>query len=188
MIQLHAPAPPQYLVGDLLASGEETMSRPDYVTASAVTTVSGNMRLAYFTARKSETTTQVRVNTGTTAAAATPTLCRLGLFSIAANGDGSLVAAIANDTTLFAATSTPYTRSWTAPYAKVAGATYALGILVVSAAATPTLGGLTLASAAEAAIAPRLTGSIPSMTDLPASFLAGDVAATGGWLYGAVLP
>lgn len=171
---------------DLLTSGEETMSRLDADTASAVTTTTGNLRLTYFTARKTETTTQVRVNTGTTAAAATPTLCRLGLYLIDSAGDGTLVASIANDTTLFAATSTAYTRSWSAPYAKTAGLRYALGILVVSGAATPTLNGATLSNGTEASIAPQVAGNISGQADLPASFSAPAGAAFR--LYAAVLP
>jgi hypothetical protein len=173
---------------NVLTSGEGTTLRENATTGAAVAATTGIMRLAYFTALKSETTTAVRVGTGTTAAAATPTLCRIGLYSIAANGDGTLVASIANDTTLFAGASTSYTRSWSTPYAKVAGQRYAVGLLVVSGATTPTLNGVALSSSAEAAVAPRLAGLISGQTDLPSSFVAGDVAVYGGLLYAAILP
>lgn len=176
-------------LGNLLTSGEEVFSR-DSATANSAASSTQNLRLTYFTARKAETTTQVRVLTGNTAAAATPTLCRVGLYSIAANGDGTLVASIASDTTLFAATNTAYTRSWSSSYAKVAGQRYALGILVVTAAAAPTFTSSVLATATstEAAFDPRLSGTIISQTDLPSTFTSGSVTASSNRYYGAILP
>lgn len=171
----------------LLASGEETMLR-DLAVSGSLATGTGNLRLSYFVARKTETTTQARVITGSTAAAATPTVCRIGLYSINAAGDGTLVASTANDTTLFAATATAYTKSWSVAYAKTAGTTYALGVLVVSGAATPTLAGAGVTTAAEAGIAPRLCASVTGQADLPGSFLVGGLTAGTTRFYGAVLP
>jgi hypothetical protein len=171
----------------LVTSGEETFSR-EVATSSSVAVATQSLRLAYFTARKTETTTQVRVITGGTAAAATPTICRIGLYSIAANGNGSLVASTANDTALFAGLTTAYTRSWTTPYAKVAGTRYALGILVVSGAATPTFVGQSIGNAAEAAVAPALSAALTGQSDLPSSFTAGALTTTGNRNYGVILP
>lgn len=173
---------------DRVSSGEEAMPRSE-IASSAATIASGDLRLSYFIARKTETTTQIRVKSGTTAAAATPTLVRLGLYTIAATGDGTLVASTANDTSLFAATTTAYIRSWTAAYAKVAGQRYALGVIVVTAVATPTLIGSALGSTStELALDPRLSGTIGGLSDLPATFLSTDVGATGNRIYGVVLP
>ncbi len=174
---------------DQLESGEETMAR-DAIASSAVSTSTQVLRLTYFTARKSETTTQVRVLSGSTAAAATPSLCRVGLYGVAANGDATLVAAIANDTTLFASTNTAYTRSWTTPYAKTAGQRLAMGVLVVTSVSAPVLAGLILnaPAAAEGILAPRLAGLITSQTDLPSSFLGSAVASNTNRHYGAILP
>lgn len=173
--------------GNLLTAGEGNFSR-DFINSLVLGMASGGMRLGYFTARKAETTTQVRVITGGTAAAATPTLCRIGLYQIAANGDGALVAATANDTSLFAAGNTTYTRSWTASHAKAAGTRYAVGILVVSGAALPSFAGNLAPATAENAIDPRINGSINSITDLPASFLAATPVAGSGRVYTAILP
>lgn len=171
--------------GNALTIGEETLLR-DIAFSSAVVTSSGALRLAYFTARKSETTTQVRVGTGGAAAAATPTLIRVGLYTIDGTGAGALVAATASDTAMFAAVNTTYTRAWAASYAKVAGQRYALGVLVVTPAATPTFVGQ--AVSADSATDPRLTGQVAAQTDLPSSFTAGQVTASGSRIYGVVLP
>lgn len=175
---------------DGLTTGEETFSR-NLISINSGVTTSQNVRMSYFTARKSETTTQVRVISGSAAAGATPTFCAMGLYLIdPSTGDGTLVASTANDTSLFATTNTVYTRSWQASYAKVAGQRYSLGVLVVTAAALPTLtgnannAGLT----AEWGVAPRLTGTLTGQSTLPSTFTAGSVAASLSRHYGAILP
>lgn len=174
----------------LLATGEETLSS-EYCFGTPGTGT-GTLRLTYFTARKTETTTQIRVWTATTAAGATPTICRVGLYSIATNGNGTLVASIANDTSLFAAASTPYTRSWSVSYAKVAGQLYAMGILVVTAATAPTLMGSAPSQAASNEMfnqTPRKSAALASQTDLPGSFTNASLGASLAIRhYGAILP
>lgn len=172
---------------NLLAVGEETVSR-HWARDTTVLTGTGAFRVTFFTARKSETTTQIRVHSGGTAAAATPTLVRLGLYLVDAAGNGTLVAATANDTTLFAAANTAYTKTWSTPYAKTAGQRYAFGSLVVTSATAPTLVGGVIGSASEAATAPRLAAQITGQTDLPASFTDAALATTGNWQYAAILP
>lgn len=172
----------------LVSSGEETFERLFMSSSGSPTSTSGRLILGYFTARKTETTANVRVISGNVAAAATPTLCRIGLYTEAANGDLALVASTANDTALFASTFTPYVRAWTASYAKVMGQRYALGILVVSGAAMPALYGNGGVSSSEAAIAPRLCGMVTGQADLPVSVLAASVAANNACPYGVVLP
>jgi hypothetical protein len=172
---------------NLLTTGEETFPR-DFIAALTLGTNTGTLRLSYLTARKSETTTQIRVLSGSTSAAATPTLVRIGLFSIAGNGDGTLVAATTSDTALFAAANTRYTKSWASSYAKVAGQRYAVGILVVTSATAPSLAGVGAGNSTELADDPRLTASIASQTDLPASFTAASLAVSGTRFYAALLP
>lgn len=182
---------PASLTGNQLVLGEEAFSR-EALTSSAVSQASGQIRLTYFTARKTEVSTQCRFPSGATAAGATPTLCRIGLFEIAANGDGVLVASTANDTTLFAAANTSYTKPWSASFSKVAGRRYALGALVVSGATMPTFIGQFIANSAtntdEAAMTPRISGYLAGLSDLPASFAAGSVFATNNRPYGVILP
>lgn len=139
---------------------------------------SGVMVLSYFTAHQAvSSAANVYVRSGATAAGATPTLVRWGLYSVAGNGDLTLVASIANSTNLFAATNTGYTRSISTPYSLTAGQRYASAWLIVTSAAMPTIIGPGPAvGAAELAIAPRLTGQVSGQTDLPSSVSAGSVA------------
>jgi len=172
-----------------LATGEELYRRGDATAINVVSTAQW-LRLVYFTARKAQTTTQVRVIGGNNAAGATPTLCEIGLFEINAAGDGTRVAATGNDTSLFATALATYTRSWLASYNMVIGQRYALSWLVVTTAAAPTYSGIALASAldVEAGIAPRITGRLTGQTTTPASFTAASVGASIARPYGVILP
>jgi hypothetical protein len=155
-----------------ITSGEATMPRTTLISTSAL--VSGTVNLTFFTARKTETITQVRVCTGTTAAGATPTLVRFGIYSEdPSTGDLTLVANVANDTTLFAANNTEYTKALAASWSKVAGTRYAFAVLVVTGAALPTLVGPNMNnSSAQGTMlgrTPRLAGAHASQTDLQSS-------------------
>jgi hypothetical protein len=171
---------------NLLTTGEETFPREFLNSTSSVAPVSQQLRLVYFTARKSEITTAVKVYTGSTAAAATPTLCRIGLWSVDASGNLTLVASTANDTTLFAATSTAYPKSWSTPYSKVAGQRYAAGALVVSATTMPTFGGNSVIYSAEAVGVPVMAAALSSQSDLPASISAGSLSSSGQRIYAVI--
>jgi len=183
---LHA-APRQYVDSrlSLLTVGEETVPR-GLLSVGSSPLGNQTLRLVFFTARKTETT-QVRLISGSTAAGPTPTLARVGLYLIADSGDGTLVASTINDTSLFAATATIYTRSWAASYAKVVGQRYALGVLFVTTAVVPTIGGTPVLNVAELAVAPRITGSIGSQTDLPSSFVAATPVASVNYFYGVIV-
>lgn len=173
--------------GNMLEVGIETMPRLDVTTA--VTPSSGQLRPCWFTARKNLTSTQVRVCTGSVAAGATPTLCRIGLWEVAGNGAGTLIASTANDTTLFAAATSTYTRPWTAPVTLQLGQRYAFGVLVVTAATMPNFSGKQLGGlGTETAMPPRLSGSYNGLSDLPASFSDADFAQGGLIPYGVILP
>jgi len=183
-LNLKEPADP-----NRLATGEATYRRGDVVAAN-VPSLSQFLRLVFFTAQKSFTTTQVRVIGGATAAAATPSLCEIGLFEINAAGAGTRVALIANDTSLFATMNSSYTRSWLASYNVVAGQRYALSWLVVTAVAAPTYSGvlLTVPMDIEAAFPPRVTGRLNNQTATPASITAASVIGSNTRPYGVILP
>lgn len=177
------------LLADQVTIGEETLRRTS-VNSTVVGGASGQLRPVFFDCRKTEVTTQVRVYTGGTAAAATPTLCRIGLWT--ADEDGALldlVAATANDTSMFSATATAYTRNWATSYQKVAGQRYAVGVLQVSGATVATFVGLSLSYSAIAVTSPVLTTlSAAGLTDLPTSAAASPTGSGAGLLYAEVLP
>lgn len=176
-----------YLNTQALSAGESSVPR-DVVMAS-VTMSSQSLRLAYFTATKTESVATVRVQTTGTAAGATPSLIRVGLYSVAANGDITLVASTANDTALLAAQNTMYSKALSAPYTKQAGQRYAVGLLVVTAAAAPTVAGapVTLV-ASEVGLAPKLGGLVSSQADLPASVVSASVSDSANRPYIALVP
>lgn len=117
--------------------GESVYPREEFTTSVAA--ASQELILAGFVAKKSQSITQLRICTTGTAAAATPTIGRLGVYSRAANGDITLLAASANDTALCNAANTLFTKTLTTPFNKVAGVEYFIGLLIVSGAAMPTL-------------------------------------------------
>lgn len=174
---------------DALETGESTILRGN--ATGQVTMTSGILRIAYFTARKSETVTQVRVGTSATAAGATPTLVRIGLWT--ADLDGALLAQVGatpNDTTLLAGTFTNYTKALSTSFVKTAGVRYAVGLLVVTAAAAPTVAGTPgiQASVENSIIRPVLSSMKSAQADLPATLAAGALEQLTNRLYVAILP
>jgi hypothetical protein len=172
-----------------LTSGESTVAR-ESATSSGLTMTSQLLRLAFFRAEKSETITKLRVNTGATAAGATPTLIRYGLYTVDdTTGDLALVASTANDTALLALTSTEYEKALSGSYAKVAGVQYAIGVLVVTGATAPSLAGSSLGlSATEVARGPRRSATLAAQADLPATISAGSLAASASIVYAVAQP
>lgn len=172
---------------DSLTSGEATMERRQ-VTATSISTGTQSLRLTYFTARKTETITQIRTISGGTAAGATPTLCRIGIYETDSSGNLTLVASIASDTTLWAGTSTEYTRSLSASFTKKKGTRYAVGVLIVTSVTAPTLIGHNQLTSTEAGKAPRLGGLVSSQSDLPSTVSVGSITNQAHLAYVALLP
>lgn len=135
------------------------------------------LNLAFFTPIRPITTTQLYL-VGGTAAGATPSLVRAGLWIInSANTDANIVADIPNDPAIFASANTAWLRSWTTPYRFIPGQRYACGLLCVTDFTAPTVGGQLFLSGLGVFAnrigngpGPRLSGLLPAQTDLPASF------------------
>lgn len=171
---------------DALTTGESTILRRQ-VSASNVSSSSGLCRWTYFTARKSETITQVRVPTGSTAAAGA-TICRIGIYTIDGSGNLTLAASTANDTALWAAAGTAYTKSLSASFSKVRGTRYAVGLIFVGTTA-PTFCGINSGMlVSESGLAPRLAAYTGSLSDLPSSMLFSNTADTTTQSYSVLLP
>lgn len=156
------------------ALGEYVPGR-EFWGGTALITGSGILTLTYFTARRTETVNNIQGSTAATAAGATPTLCRYGVYQIAADGSGALVSSTVNDTALWAAANTDYPKSLSTPFNKVVGQRYAVGALCISAAAMPSFVG-TAPSLGTATVqnvfgaAPRLNGRLGGQADLPSNF------------------
>lgn len=173
----------------LLGGGEEVL--PRFTLGGSISLTSQLLRLTYFTALRTEVINNLVTYTSSIAAAATPTLCRGGVYSIDAAGAGTLVASIANDTTLWAAVSTKYTRALSAPFNKVAGQLYALALLCVSGTTIPTTAG-NAANASTASIIfselPRLYATLAAQNDLPASYADASLTNIGNSVYARFTP
>ena len=168
----------------ILTTGEST--RPRGLSTGGISTGSGNVRLTYFTAAKTETINSIR--TVCTIAGTSPTLQRIGIYSIDGSGNLTLVASTATDTTLWIAV-TSYTKALSASFSKVRGTRYALGILYVGTGTAPSLSGLLPGgSAAEAGQPPRLSGFVSGQTDLPSSVTAASISDTSNNHYAVLVP
>lgn len=178
------------------ASGALVQNLANHATTTAVDTVprifagantspgtTGNMYFSFFTPLINATVTQVSMAC-TSVAAAGATMARIGLYT----WDGAtatLVAATANDTTLWNATNTVFTRSFDtssglpASYNLVAGQRYAVAAIYLGTTA-PSLQAVSV-SIGSSSLDPRVTGLKSSQTDLPTS--ASGLATTGNFFW-----
>ena len=99
------------------------------------------------------------------------------------DGNTLLMSAITSDTTLLAAALNTYSRNLAAGQQVIAGQRYAMGVIVVTGAAAPTLMGALAATAGENSISPQLCSVITGQTDLPASITAGSLTNTQSLIY-----
>jgi hypothetical protein len=171
--------------GRVLTSGEATA--PVEYAGVVLAHGSGQLRLSFFTAIKTETVTKVA--SISQSAAASPTLCRIGIYSVDGSGDGTLVASMASDTTMWNAGNTRFERALSASWAKTAGQRYAVGALFVGTSG-PNLVCTTSQSGAgtSLALAPRRSGVLVGQTDLPASFTNAGLSVSGHYGYFELLP
>lgn len=167
--------------GRFLETGESVADITNAVTGVASTTQV--LTLQGFRAVKTEQITRLQFYTSGTAAAATPSLVRAGVYVRQTGNVWGLAASFANDTALFAATLTTYTKTLTTTFNKQAGQDYAIGLLIVSAVAFPTLVAPSNAGATgfatDALLAQPMTfGRVTGQADLPTSIPAASVVAS----------
>jgi hypothetical protein len=172
----------------MLRLGAENMPRWAANNSTGITMTSGAVRFSYFVAPRNMALTRLSVSSGTTAAAATPTLARAGLYSVAGNGDLTQLAATTSDTGMFAAALTPYSRALSTTVTLTEGQAYAVATVVVTAAAAPTVQGALAGTGGDNSLAPRLSGVLTAQTDLAASYTAGQVANSQSIPYVQALP
>lgn len=145
---------------------------------------SQSLRLVGFTCKVTSVINGMAFFTGATAAAATPTLIRYGLWLRDTDGLGyTLVASTPNDTTMLAVVENRYPKATSAPYTKLAGREYLAGILVVSAAAMPTMrqaAAPTLPSNYTPwSVAPIRAAALAGQADLPNTFTVASLSGSG---------
>jgi hypothetical protein len=180
-----AVAGSDYFATQAIASGETSVPRLN--VGSTAPLLNQKLQLTYWTAARTETINNIGTISGGTAAGATPTYCAMGCYSVASNGNLTLMGACANDTTLFAATFTEYIRAVTTPFQKIQGQRYAFGILVVSAFTMPTIEGYN-GTIGKAASPPILCQALITQSTLPASITSGSLSGTASMFFGEVTP
>lgn len=158
---------------------------------SGIAITSARRYLMFFNAAAANTLTALDIFTGA-GVITTVTACRLGLYTVAANGDCSLAAQTTNDATRCAVASTEYglaaspldtTGGFPASYTLVRGARYAAAFYV-TASATPTIFGVATNTLLTGA-SPRLTGfdNSGSGTDLNLTITAANIANIASMYY-----
>lgn len=174
-IQIQGPTRPQ--LHDILTTGQIAPTRTVPLATTVGPAASGYLQLSYFVGDKTESISTVTTYTGSVAAGATPTLCRIGIYSVAADESLTLVASTVNDTALWASTFSAYAKPLSSTFNKVLGVRYACGLLCVTAATLPQFHGIsygattivnTLVSAS-----PTNLNRVIGQTDLPTTVAAG---------------
>jgi hypothetical protein len=170
----------------LLLPGQSNAKRaepvPWWACTSNINNVNGALQLVYFTANDTTPWDTISAAAGSTASAGA-TLARLGVYSLDASGNGTLVAATANDTTILQGANQTAKRSLASAFTPTIGARYALGLLVVGTTTAGNYKGVSI-TAGMAVNPPRAAGILNGQTDLPANFTAGQPGTTGSvpWL------
>lgn len=168
---------PRPQLDDVLIAGQVVPTREVPIATTIGPAASGYLQLTCFTADKTESINTLTAYTGSVAAGATPTVCRMGVYSVAADDSIALLTSTANDTTLWSATFNAYPKALTTPFAKVAGQRYAVGLLCVTAATLPQFHGISYGTTTIAntlvSIPPARLNRVTGQADLPASVAAG---------------
>ena len=139
--------------------------------------LSGRIQLDYFVAPKTVDCNNIVKYAGSTPqSGAAPTLIKFGVYSVAGNGDLTLIAQTTSDTALFGAAFGQANKAFTAACPFVRGGHYAAASLIVTTGTIPNLWGVGVIGAGELATAPRLCGQVTGQTDLPSSISAASVA------------
>lgn len=154
---------------------------PRYVAGNVQTPTSASVYWSFFSPPYSFTASQISI--ATSAASATITAAKLGLYTVDANGAVTLVARTASDNTIFSTASSVATRSFSttggypATYALSAGSRYALAFFATASSSMPSVPAIGANSSAAWA-SPRIHGYMTSQSDLPTSVASNGYATS----------
>lgn len=166
--------PPDAEMADPNLPADRELNMPLETAGISVTlTNSGgvtNNRLGYFTCKQTATRSKLAAAVVTPSSGTAPTLCKLAIYEEnQTTGELTLVAATANDPTMFATADTGGANdgiATTEPFTLLAGKRYAIGAICVTTGTAPALRGANVASAASGAVAPRQSAFKASQTDI----------------------
>lgn len=175
----------------LLSTRLETTPRLLAVNAGALATAQA--LLGYFTPDRDFTVSNLITHCRVAQTAAT--LAKMGLYSVDGSGNLTCIARSANDTNLWVAPSTVYTKAVAdngqgqaaTSVALTRGQRYVFAALVITGGTLPQLSSIALGSGAFTGLSPVLARLSPgSQTDLAASYAVGTLATTGTIVWGAM--
>jgi hypothetical protein len=149
---------------DLYDAGEPAM--PRHFASATAALVASRVQLQHFTARRTESITQLRMTTAGTIAAGL-TLGRLGVYSVGSNGDLTLITASTSDTTMFGTANAQVTKTLGATWNKVQGQRYAIGVILTGTTMPTVYGGLSVSLFT--GVQPRLNSILTGQTDFPST-------------------
>lgn len=164
----------------------------------SVQLLTGVLRLSYFRAPVGQSFSRAgfRLVTHAFTGSGAPTTARVGLYKVLANGAHTLVAATANDPTLFGAVGADdnklVSRALTAPYLAEASGLYALACLFVGPSNGPLVGAQAMHSdygfrwVGGTLAAEPIASYMNGQADLPASIAAGAVSSSGARIWGEI--
>lgn len=156
------------------------MVSPRGIMTTTTTMSSGNMNMTGFIAPKTMTCGNLSVYVS--AGGSSMTLYKLALFSLDASGNGTLLAATADQHTSVATGKTTF--ALTAPQAVTAGAPYAVAILGVGGTRPTFVASVSLAAAAMSTVSqPWLYALLSAQADIPASFTFASLSASATGFY-----
>lgn len=160
----------------------EYVPRREFWLSSNFPVISQRIQLTYFTAKVTESINTITAYSGAVAAAATPTVCVMGLYSVdSTTEDLTLLASTTNDTSLFSTINTAYPKTLSSTVSKVTGQRYAAAVLVVSGTTLPQflchLPNTATGVQTRWADKPRLAGVLTGQSSLPSSILNASVAS-----------
>lgn len=166
------------LINTLMQGGGES-ALPRGFTQDIATLVSGDIQLTYFTAQRTETIGHVFTETGD--AASGLTVAEIGVYSVASNGNLTLIpATVVSDLTLWTSAFAIYERALTSSWLKTQGQQYALAVLAVGTT-PPVLSGVGTSygfagfSSESPSVLPLLFAQLTGQSSLPSSITFGSL-------------
>lgn len=177
-LNLSAPTSSLSDAGHSIPGRAETI--PRVAAQASITLTSGTMLLGYLTPGMDIASASSLIVYSGTAASATMTLGRLGLYSVDASGNLTLVQGSASDTSLLAAANTEYVKAITGTVV-ARGVRLAVGILAVGTTAGSVRGASGIAALTSSVV--RMAAAVTGQSDLPASVAVGSLTSSGNVPY-----
>lgn len=166
------------------AAGGHYAGRKDQISTNQLALTTQILRLNFFDCIKTTTVTQIRSWSGAQAAGATPTICKMALWDVAADGALSNGLVTTNDTAMWNSLNGVFTKNLPSSKTLVAGNRYCCGALCVTAAAVPQVLGRAptfYLTFPDHLTAPQSHGVITAQSDIATSYAAASFGnATGG--------